>query len=884
MFFGRCSLANVLWRAAGRTDRACYALRVNKLTDLRPGQSSRSLGSRLPLPFTGGSKGWVVALVFAALVFAAPIFATQSMGCSGGSGMLSPLPPVTVEVNDTLAVTLTVEAGGSGTYAVAPLDLPGARITVTGTAPDPGELRWTPLASHTGTHEVVVQLVDGGDVIDETILEVTVVPADDAAPVFLRPGAGGTYDLTADPTVTFDIEVRDDDSAMVEIRPNGELPQGAAIVSVDAKRARFEWEPTASQIAASERWTIPIAADDGEHDPTELNYIAVLRGAAKPGCPGLAPMVSIVAPGEGARVPNAGGYAVRAEVSDDMGLRDPPLVLYTTAAPDDPDNPDVTAFDQVVMRPDGGAWLARIPALRLDEGAEEEVYFLVTATDNDDGSGATCDHRTDSALSSFVALGGGSGGVLDGCDTCTTSEDCGSGLCATAGDGGRCVPSCSGDGNCASGTCGATVTVEGSVRAGCGPLEDVCSGGGGACVDDRREENDTIETASSLTSAISDGQICANDPDFFRIAVGSGERVTVSLTGAVYEDGDLDLQLVDSDGEILDASASTDDGEEVEFCFAQAGTAYAKVLGYLGDENSYALSATVATDPSACCADDANEPDDSASTATSISLAGGTGTFEGTICPSDDDWYSFNVSGASRVEVTMLIGVTGQDLDLELRGPSGTVIASSRGTTDEESIDTRVTASGRYTLRVTGFFRASSDYFGEVTLTEESGCTTDTDCDLARVCDGGSCVDRACTAGSRCPGGTCPTSGQSSASECGASCTVNRDCRAGEACKRLPEGRFCARTGSGGNGDACANFTTCGGQRGCIPWPSGSCARAGCVSNADCETDTYCVDRGLGYNVCARSCWDSDSICRSQYRCTVATDEDDEVQLVCVPS
>ena len=804
-----------------------------------------------------------------------------AMACGeDGSATLEPLAPVTVLVNETMRVELSAMGGGSAEFATAPFDLPGARLTVTGTAASGGEVRWTPLASHVGSHTITVQLRDGSDVFDETELQVTVEPSADSAPIFLRPGAGGTFDLTADPVVAFDIEVRDDDSARVTIRENGELPDGAFIVELDDKRARFEWQPTPAQLAASERWTIPLAADDRDHPPTELDFVAVLRGAAKPGCPGDAPVVAITAPAEGGRVPNTGGYRVVAEVTDDMGLRDPPLLFFSTAAPEDPANPDVTTFEQLVMMPEGANWSARVPTLGLGDGDEADLYVLVSATDNDDPSGASCDHRTDSPLRAFTALGGG-GAALDSCETCSSSTDCAGGICASAGSGGRCVPGCSGDGVCTAGSCGATVSVEGSVLAGCGPVEDVC--GGGTCVDDGREDDDSLSQATAYGTPVRDGQICTGDPDLFAITVRAGERVRVTLDGYRNAAGDLDLQLLGSDGVILDSSASTDDGEEVEHCFATGGTAYAKVIGYGGAENGYSLSATVTADAAMCCMDDRNEENDTAATGASFSVTGGSGSFDGTVCPSDPDWYRFSVSGPTRVVIDLLIGAASADLDLELRGPSGSLIASSRGVTDTETIDARVTTSGTYAVGVLGFLQDSSDYVAEVRLTADaSGCTNDRGCPLAQVCSAGSCVDRACRVGGSCPGGPCPTPGPGTASECGASCTVSSDCRTGEACKWLPEGRFCARRGTRGSGDACTSFTDCDGLRGCLDWPGGTCARARCTANSDCDPDTFCIPVD-GQSVCARSCWGSSSVCRSGYRCGAENDRGGSVQLVCVP-
>ncbi|MCA9612020.1 MAG: PPC domain-containing protein, partial [Myxococcales bacterium] len=723
-----------------------------------------------------------------------PFVIATLMACGGGSkAELAPISPVTARVNEPLMVALPVVGGGGDlSFDFEGPELPGLRATVSGGAGG-GTFRWTPLASHVGTHEFSILLLRGGSEIDRSPLIVTVEASADAAPVFIRPGAGGTYDLTRTPCIELAIEVRDDDSLDVEIRPAADLPEGASLTQTDRKTGMVEWCPSGDQVAASERWILPLEADDGDHPPTRLDYVAVLRGEAKPGCPGEAPVVRIDAPGDGARVAGAAGYEVRATVTDDMGLRDAPLLFYTTSAPDDPESPDVTTFEQLVMMPSMGAWSARIPPLPLEDGSSREIFFVVSATDNDDPSGASCDHRTDSALRTFEAVGGGGGDLLADCEACSASAQCQSGLCATTASGGRCVPSCSGGGECSAGSCGATPSSEGAVRAGCGPVDEIC-GAGSSCTNDGNEPNDSSATATSWSSGAM-GQICRGDVDHWRVAVSAGTRVEATLDGFTHASGDLDLQLLDGTGTILGTSAGTANTERVTHCFATAGTAIARVSGYEDSENAYAITLATTADPGMCCAPDSNEPNDSAAAARALTLSGGTGSFEGRICPRDADWYSFTVAGPSRVEVLLLIDSADQDLDLELLNPSGVQVGSSRGIDAEESIDVRVTDAGRYTVRVYGVGSDSSPYLGEVTVTEESTCTTSADCPLDRVCNAGACVPRACS-GATCPTNhACPTAGPSATpSECGASCTANSGCRSGEACKWLVEGRYCGRT------------------------------------------------------------------------------------------
>ncbi len=814
-----------------------------------------------------------------------PLIALGLCACAEGAGAtIEPIGSQSVAVHETLRIPLRVRGGGgmSLSFRFEGPELPGLDRTarISGGA-DGGEFRWSPLSSHVGTHEFTFVLVDeGGGTVHRRSAVIEVRPPADAAPVFLRPGAGGTYDLERDPCVVFDVEVRDDDTPDVDIRARGLLPEGAALLREGPKRARFDWCPTPDQVDASERWTIGIEADDGDHPPTELDYVAVLRTGPKEGCPGEPPVVTVTSPAEGERRLSEPGYTVRISVTDDGGLRDAPLLYWTTSIPDDLADPDVTAFEQVTAVEDGSAWRARIPSLGLADGAEQTVYVVASATDNDDDSGTLCDHRADSALVRFVAVGSSSGSGAPLCDPCTASTECASAVCASAAGGGRCLESCAGGAACAEGTCADRTTTEGAVVRACGSVDDVCSGGGGPCVDDSREPNDSVAGAVVAPASLSDGQICAYNDDYYRVDGSSGTEVRVTVDGFVHAEGDLDLQLLSATGAILASSAGTSGSESASHCLAEAGALYARVFGYRGAENQYSMR--VEETPGACCVDDAGEDDDTRLTARRLS-----GTdFDGSICPGDDDFLRFRVDGPSRVSALITFDTGVGDLDLELYGPSGSVVGSSRGTGDTESVDVDVTEAGDYVIRVYGFRDAAGDYLGEITVTATSGCASSAECPSSEVCDAGSCVDDSCTSTATCPSGhVCPVAGPGTpTSHCGTSCSVNSDCRSYEACKWFSEGRYCGRRGSGLNGDVCATFADCGGQRACLPLPNGYCARVGCSANTDCESGTYCVPVG-GQNVCVKDCLASDDLCRLSegYECSIEYDTSDVIQWVCVP-
>lgn len=652
-----------------------------------------------------------------------PIAALLVCSCDGGSGpTLLPIRAQTVRVNEVLELTLVIDNPEGRAVEVVVEDpmLPSFdRAHSLSTSPGGATFQWSPLSSQTGMHELTFILRDsgsGGEYDRETAL-IEVLPSEDSAPVFVRPGAGGTFDLEREACVTFDVEVRDDDSATVDLGTRSPLPANATLANAGPKRATFDWCPTPDQIAAAERWTIELFADDADHPRVEHDYILVLRSGPKDGCPGTAPMITVARPSMGEALTSATTYPVEVRVADDMGLRDAPLLYYTTSMPADPGNPDVTAFEQATFAPaEAGSYVARIPSLGLGEGEMQQVWFLVTATDNDDSSGSLCDHRTDSDLIFFYAVGGmAPDGSLRQCDFCSGSTECASTICASAAGGARCVDGCSTTA-CIEGSCGATVTTEGGTRAGCGPVSEMC-GGGGMCTDDSREDDDTAATATTYSSPITNGQICPSDADFFAISVPNRNAVTVTLDGFVHTVGDLDLELRASDGTILGTSASIRNSESVSYCNGGSSTTLtARVFGFSSAQNSYSFRADVAPDPGGCCVDDSSENDDTQATARTVTFTSNVADFDGTVCPGDDDWIAIPMSGAGNIAVYVTFVHAMGDIDIALHGPTGTRLRGSLTSTDDEMISFDVTSAGTYALRVYGYgLSGGNTWLGEVT-------------------------------------------------------------------------------------------------------------------------------------------------------------------------
>ncbi|MDX9722284.1 MAG: hypothetical protein RBU37_16190 [Myxococcota bacterium] len=781
---------------------------------------------------------------------------------------LLPLSAQTVIVNETLNIALEVDNpdGLALSYTVDAPKLPSFdEVTSISGSPGGGQFRWTPLSSHVGSHELTFTISSSAGKSSQSVL-VEVQPAQSAAPIFLRPGFGGTFDLTRDPCVRFDIEVRDDDTLELEIRPGAPMPEGAELVydELSSKRAHFEWCPSEAQVQRTLRWPISLLADDAQHPPTPHDYLIVLRTATKSNCDGDAPSVTVTAPESGQTIASPGGYLVNIQVADDKGVRDAPILYYTTS--DLPDEATATDFDAQLGFEEGskaGEWIAVVPPLDLPEGKEQVIYWMVSVTDNDDPSGTTCDHTTETPVAKFFAKGVGPNVKANVCDACTASSQCASGICSVE-RGGRCLAACN---DCTKGSCEPTTTVDAASVDACGPVSVVCGGGTSTeCTNDGAEPNDAIDDATPLSGNTS-GTICPGDVDLFAYAAEVDTTIQVQLSGFTTGAGDLDLGLYDLEGQLLVMSATDGEQEAVGYCVRAGESVVVGVFPYRSDGQSpYSIALT--TTPGKCCENDSFEPDNSFDTARPV---GSDGSFEGTICPFDVDIVSFEITEPQNLEATVVFDANEIDIDLELYGPDDAFIVGAWNDGDTESLIQALATPGVYKLAIVPYGSGEAEYVGMVELSELGDCANTKDCPLFNVCSGGECVSDSCQEQAQCPSAhVCAKAGPSSNfGYCSASCTSNTQCRDTEACKWFVEGRGCGQAGTGQNGDACSFFENCGAQRTCVAWTGGYCARVGCQSNADCESNTFCSSVA-GLNVCVRRCGGAEPPCRlaEGYACT----------------
>jgi hypothetical protein len=126
------------------------------------------------------------------------------------------------------------------------------------------------LAEHVGRHRVDFTATDG-EVSDTESVDIEVLPGG-AAPRFVQPPHGGTYDLGSSPCVDVDIQVVDEDDMRVDIYERDPRIEGAQLTQPDNFSAQWYWCPTAPQIAAYLHYTLHLEVNDGHSPPVFQDY------------------------------------------------------------------------------------------------------------------------------------------------------------------------------------------------------------------------------------------------------------------------------------------------------------------------------------------------------------------------------------------------------------------------------------------------------------------------------------------------------------------------------------------------------------------------------------------------------------------------------------
>ncbi len=138
-----------------------------------------------------------------------------------------------------------------------------------------GVFRWTPLADDLGAHAFDFTVSDGSNTTTVSI-SIEVRSALGEVPIFRQPlGAGRTADPSA--CMMIDIVVEDRDTPDVTIEEVAPAIAGAQLLVASGTTGRWQWCPTPAQVAAQDRYTLVLSADDGDNPKTIKNYVIVLN-------------------------------------------------------------------------------------------------------------------------------------------------------------------------------------------------------------------------------------------------------------------------------------------------------------------------------------------------------------------------------------------------------------------------------------------------------------------------------------------------------------------------------------------------------------------------------------------------------------------------------
>ncbi|MGK7952907.1 MAG: clostripain-related cysteine peptidase [Xenococcaceae cyanobacterium] len=236
------------------------------------------------------------------------------------------------------------------------------------------------------------------------------------------------------------------------------------------------------------------------------------------------------------------------------------------------------------------------------------------------------------------------------------------------------------------------------------------------------EENDSFNTARLLELSSTgrkdwyDLSIESGDDDWYRFELGArggiDNEVSISFNHFL---GDLDLELYDEDGDLLEISDSVNDFESVSLYNYDPGTYYARVYGYSGAENpDYSLTVDV---PAITTGDDSYEDNDNFDNAANITEKIGQNIEQLVIAGSDEDWFKFTLDAEGQdgdfVEIDNFNSYLA-DLDLELYDAGGYLINSSTSVSDTETISLDGLNPGEYFVQVYDFKQLFSDAATEV--------------------------------------------------------------------------------------------------------------------------------------------------------------------------
>ncbi len=222
----------------------------------------------------------------------------------------------------------------------------------------------------------------------------------------------------------------------------------------------------------------------------------------------------------------------------------------------------------------------------------------------------------------------------------------------------------------------------------------------------------TMETAEPLDlstgSAVFYERLDVTDyEDWFSITVEDFTEVTAILSGL---QSDMDLEIVDDNGDMLQISDNGGNTEEVVTVVVGPGTYYVHAFVYSGQSDYTLEVSTASSEPPP--ADGAGNNMDAAN---DLGMIGADGLEAGDWLglADSDDYYAFTSGGAGNI----VVEVTGlsNDLDVELLDANGAIVAMSNNNGVADEVIATAVGEGQYYIHVYAF-DGESDYSVSVSM------------------------------------------------------------------------------------------------------------------------------------------------------------------------
>ena len=217
------------------------------------------------------------------------------------------------------------------------------------------------------------------------------------------------------------------------------------------------------------------------------------------------------------------------------------------------------------------------------------------------------------------------------------------------------------------------------------------------CLDDGFEPNQSpAQTAVLVPGQHDDLMVCVGDADWYSISLASAEFITVDVAFA-HADGDIDISLIDPNGQPAESSMTMTDNESLSFLPLMSGDYILNVQVVNESDSDFGVpySIEIETTQMAVCMDDSFEENDSQSTPAEIQV----GEY-GELSACDDDWYSVALSAGETVTIELSFDHTQGDIDLSFYDVDGVWLDSASSSGDSETLSYDVEQSGYYSFNV----------------------------------------------------------------------------------------------------------------------------------------------------------------------------------------